>query len=35
MQAVQLETLQMLLVLLGKMGILRHGGVHSNLLGNS
>jgi len=34
LQAAQLEALQMLLILLVEMGILRHGSVHYNLLGN-
>ena len=34
LQTAQLQALQMFLVLLVKVGILRHGGVHCNLLGN-
>lgn len=34
LQASQFEALQVLLVLLVEVGILRHGGVHCNLLGN-
>jgi hypothetical protein len=34
LETAQFEALQMLLVLLVEVGILRHGGVHCNLLGN-